>query len=196
MVKLRSHGEFIALRTISRQNKRKNYIYLEREQLMLLSDNREVTVKDGNNFAVFRRTDNGCLLYVTLYWLGESSNRKLVGLKEIFLLPYNRFRDFLFNNDDEESILSLEHDVFPRLVFKETKMLRRAVADKKYRKKLSRFLASAFQWPGATEIQLYDDMVPNSFLFKELRGNTVGITGGVMLHGQDDPTTAYYSVHT
>ena len=68
-------------------------------------------------------------------------------------------------------------------------------------RKLMKFLRTRFQWPDTDEIVLYGDFEPYSFLFREYRRGKGGdleaaMCGGVILHGQEDMKTAYYSTHT
>ena len=41
-----------------------------------------------------------------------------------------------------------------------------------------------------------NDFVPYSFFFREYQGGRVCLCGGLILHGQDDMSKAYYGIHT
>lgn len=64
------------------------------------------------------------------------------------------------------------------------------------RRKLVRFLRDQFRWPYSERVEFYDDFMPYSFIFKEIRGGEPVMTGGLILHGQEDLEHAYYSMHT
>lgn len=53
-----------------------------------------------------------------------------------------------------------------------------------------------FDWPDSNEIYLYNDFVPYSFFFREFRNDRAVMCGGLILHGQEDMSRAYYGLHT
>lgn len=81
-------------------------------------------------------------------------------------------------------------------MFKSRKNLHAALANGVIRRKLIRFLRDQFRWAYAEKIEIYDDFMPYSFFFRETRGGETGLSGGIILHGQEDMKTAYYSIHT
>lgn len=83
-----------------------------------------------------------------------------------------------------------------QIVFKSRKNLHAALANGIIRRKLIRFLRDQFRWAYAEKIEIYDDFMPYSFFFRETRGGETGLSGGIILHGQEDMKTAYYSMHT
>ena len=62
--------------------------------------------------------------------------------------------------------------------------------------KLVHFLRDEFRWSRSDRIEFYDDFVPHSFVFKEFRDGQPTMTGGLILHNQDDMQKASYSIHT
>ena len=48
----------------------------------------------------------------------------------------------------------------------------------------------------ADEIHLFNDFVPYSFFFREYRNGQPVVCGGLILHGQEDMSKAYYGIHT
>lgn len=53
-----------------------------------------------------------------------------------------------------------------------------------------------FNWPDADEIHLFNDFVLYSFFFREYRNGRLVVCGGLILHGQEDMSKAYYGIHT
>lgn len=203
LVKLRCEKAFLILRTVSGQDEgRRRDLYLPRRALCQLEQEDKVTVNDGADFVVFLRYKSSDTVMLTVYRLRENFDDTVSGYKQQFMLRYSQLRDYLTacpetGEAGEWQTLSLQESAWlPKLVFSGSRNLHQVVNHRLYRKKLSHYLKRGFHWPGATEIRLYDDFVPYSFLFKELRGDDCGITGGLILHGQDDPETAYYSIHT
>ena len=202
LVKLRGDREYITFRTVAHgDGGRRSTFYASRNELLRLERESEVILRDCSYFAVLRHDFKSSEVTVSLYWLSEHSDQVMIGRKQQFRLPYIRLRDFLEgctekNVMKEERMLSLPEKRGPKIVFEDTGNLRKAVSDKRIRRKLAKFLRSAFGWSGATEIRLYDDFVPYSFYFRELRGDAVGINGGVIYHDCGDPRKAYYSIHT
>ena len=202
LVKLRGDSEYITFRTVSHgDGGRRRTFYAARDELLRLEWDSEVIVRDGSDFAVLRHDSNSSEVSVSLYWLNEHSNQVLIGRKQQLSLPYINLLDYLKgcteNNVTREArMLFIPKPHRPRLVFENIGNLHKAISNKRIRKKLSKFLRGEFNWSGATEVHLYDDFVPYSFYFRELRGNAVGIEGGVIYHCNGDPRKAYYSIHT
>lgn len=202
LVKLRGDSEFITLRTVARgDGGRRSTFYASRSKLLRLEQDSEVILRDGSDFAVLRHDPNSSEVTVNLYWLSENGNQALIGRKQQLKLHYSNLLDYLKsctenNVTSKAQMLSVLKQSRPRLVFEDSENLHKAVSNKRIRKKLSKFLRGEFNWSGATEVHLYDDFVPYSFYFRELRGNAIGIEGGVIYHCNGDPRKAYYSIHT
>ena len=202
LVKLRGDREWILLRTVTRENRwSRHTFYISRNQLLRLEQECEVVANDSSDFVVVRRNTDEDTMTIVLYLLNEFSNGTVKGQKQRFVLPYLKVMDFVLtctekDVDRECSFLSLPENHMPHIVFDSRKNLRAAVSNPVIRRKLSRFLRDAFQWQRSTEILLFDDFVPYSFCFREMRGSVPGIEGGVILHDQKDLTKAHYSIHT
>ncbi|MBR4158013.1 MAG: hypothetical protein IKR07_03770 [Oscillospiraceae bacterium] len=201
LLKLCGNSDYLMLRPVTRENagKRKNF-FAAKSELLRLDKEHEITLNDGADHVIFRRSPAEDAVRIIFYWLNEHSDGTLTGRKEETEVRYSALRAFLERCTDRKtkecSILSLPDERWPRIVFYSQRNLKKVVASKMLRRKLSKFLRCAFQWPRATEIRLYDDFLPGSFLFHEHVGDKIGIEGGVVLHGYEQPKTAYYSIHT
>ena len=71
-----------------------------------------------------------------------------------------------------------------------------AITKKAIRRKLVRSLRDEFHWPQSEQIEFYDDFLPYSFTFKEYRGGKAVMTGGLILHNQENISKSHYSIHT
>ena len=201
LLKLCGNSDYLMLRPVSRENagKRKNF-FAARSLLLRLENESEVILNDGTDLAIFRRSAIEDAVRIIFYWLSERNDGTLVGHKESCTVRYSGLQTFLLgcrNRDTREcNLLSFPTERWPRIIFEDTRNLKKVVASRMLRRKLAKFLRKAFHWPGATEIRLYDDFLPYSFLFSEQRGDKVGIEGGVVLHNPDDPKYAHYEIHT
>ena len=84
----------------------------------------------------------------------------------------------------------------PQLIFKSSKNLHAALTDSTIRRKLVRSLRDEFHWPQSERIEFYDNFLPYSFTFKEIMNGKSAMTGGLILHNQDDIQKSHYSIHT
>lgn len=202
LVKLRGDSEFIRLRTVTRAGKQiRRTVYIKRSQILRLEQECEVVENDSSSFVILRHSAGSDTLTVILYLLQEYSDGFVKGIRQRMVLPYRKVMDFVSSCTEKDvsrdcTFLSLSERNTPQIVFESRKHLKDVVSNRLLRRKLSKFLRDEFHWYHATEIRLYDDFVPYSFIFRELRGDVPGITGGVILHGQEDLTKAYYSIHT
>lgn len=201
LVKLCVDAEYCSFRTVSRDDQGKRQVFYGlRDQFLALQQKSEVVMKDGSNFAVFRADRNRNTLTIMFYWLSTNIEGYVTGKTQQVILPYDRTLNFVKDCAERKSeecrILSLPNVRSPRIVFDSKEKLKKVVNNRIIRSKLSKFLRNAFQWNSATEIRLYDDFVPYSFFFQEMCGDTVGLEGGVILHGVDEPKAAYYAIHT
>lgn len=193
--------ECISLRTVSRFRKSPHYFYILRSRLEKLEHESQVIVHDIYSFAVLRRDAATGNIEIEFTWL-SGSEQTVSGYKETVILPYDRIMAFLNkstpeNRPAEWKILSADNSGRrPQLVFNSRKNLHDAIADSTIRHKLARSLRDEFHWPQAEKIELHDDFLPYSFVFQEIKNGMPGISGGLVLHLQDDMQKAYYSVHT
>ena len=201
LLKLCGNSDYLMLRPVTRENagKRKNF-FAAKSDLLRLDVEHEIILNDGTDLAIFRRSGIEDAVRIIFYWLSEHGDGSLTGWKEETEVRYSALRAFLNRctdrNTREDGILSLFSERWPRIVFYSQRNLKKVAASKLLRRKLAKFLRNEFQWPRATEIRLYDDYLPGSFLFTEHVGDKIGIEGGVVLHGYENPKTAYYSIHT
>jgi hypothetical protein len=201
LLKLCGNSDYLMLRPVTRENagKRKNF-FAAKIELLRLDNEHEITLNDGADHTIFQRSPAEDAVRIIFYWLTEHSDGTPTGRKEETEIRYSELRAFLERCTDRNtrtcSILSLPDDRWPRIVFYSQRNLKEVTASKMLRRKLSKFLRNAFHWPRATEIRLYDDFLPGSFLFTEYVGDKIGTEGGVVLHGYDKPKTSYYSLHT
>jgi hypothetical protein len=156
---------------------------------------------DLNSFAVLRRDTYAGNIEIELTWL-SGDGHAVSGYQETVILPYGQLAAYLDKSTSEDSpvvwkTLSIDNShKQPQLVFKSSKNLHAALADNIVRHKLVRFLRDKFCWPQSERIEFYDDFLPYSFTFKEYRGGKSVMTGGLILHNQDDRKKARYSIHT
>lgn len=195
LVKVSGCDKYINIRTVTRRSS--HSMAIGRWDLLHLQSRQELIVRDGDSFAVLWKMAETDVLRITFSWLAACGDR-LRGEKQRIELPYQVVMAYVKaepGGQELRFLSSMENDSPPRLVFR-GKRLREVAGNKLARRKLSRFLREHFRWPGATEIVLYDDLVPYSFFFQEMCGESKGICGGVILHGQDDMRTAMYAIHT
>ena len=124
------------------------------------------------------------------------------GVEQTIHLRWSAFRAFLETCRQPDGLkdfkaISLDVSRRPRLVFDGNQAnLRAAIGNAQVRHKLGKALMTNFDWPDADEIHLYNDFTPYSFFFREFRGEKSCLCGGLILHGQEDMSKAYYGIHT
>ena len=191
----------IALRTVSRSRKSPHRFYILRSRLKELEHIPYMIAHDIESFAVLRRDTYAETIEIELTWL-SGDGYAVSGYKETIILPYDQMVAYLDKSTSEDSPVvwkTLSINNFhkqPQLIFKSSKNLRVALADGTIRRKLVRSLRDEFHWPQSERIEFYDDSLPYSFVFKEYRGGKAVMTGGLILHNQDDRKKAHYSIHT
>lgn len=195
--------EYIGLRTVSRSRRSPHRFYIPRhslEEVGYTSDN--VIVHDIRSFAVLRRTVTGDV-EIEFTWLGDARGNNVSGYQETVTLPYDGLMEGLresVRRGEPISWRALAIDntpKCPRLVFNHSRRNLRAVLENGIvRRKLVRALRDHFQWQASERIEFYDDFLPYSFGFREIRNGEPGIVGGLILHGREDMKNAYYSIHT
>lgn len=133
-------------------------------------------------------------------WL-HGDGYSLIGWEETVTLPYEEFVAFVHNSmvesgPKEWKTLSIDNSVRqPKLIFNSRRNLNAAIQNSIIRHKLIRFLRDEFCWPNAERIELCDDFMPYSFLFREIKNGKTALSGGLILHHQDDIQKSYYSTH-
>ena len=194
-------ADCISLRTVSRSKKSPHHFYILRSKLEELEHTSGIIVHDIESFAVLRRDTYVGTIEIELTWLsGDGTN--VSGYKETIILPYEQMRAFLNKSTVEDKpavwkTLSIDSSrKRPQIIFKSSKNLHAALIDNTIRRKLIRSLRDDFRWPRSERIEFFDDFVPYSFVFKEIMNGKSAMTGGLILHNQDDMQKARYSIHT
>ncbi len=199
LCKAKSDGDFIRLRAISREHRYPGEFWLHRDRLwdFVRSDRGEYVERDGYNYICLRRVKDE--IFVTLTYVNVYANNTISGRQEEFRIHRPGFESFVCVSNIPGATLkalSLNPPARPKIVFERTENLHRVASNPIYRRKLAKFLRDAFLWR-CDRIELSNDWDPYSFFFTELFADgKTGICGGVILHGQDDPAKAYYSIHT
>lgn len=194
-------ADSICLRTVSRSRKSPHRFYIPRSRLEALGQTSGIIVHDISSFAVLYRNVYDGTVEIEITWLSGDTHA-LSGCQETVILPYDQMRAFLNKSTVEDNpvvwkTLSIDGSHRrPQLVFKSAKNLHAAITDNAIRRKLVRSLRDEFRCPRSERIEFYDDFVPYSFVFKEIKNGQSAITGGLILHNQDDMQKAHYSIHT
>jgi len=191
----------ISLRTVRRSRKSPHRFYIPHSRLEALEHTPYMIAHDLNSFAVLRRDIYAGNIEIELTWL-SGDGHAVSGYQETVILPYGQLAAYLDKSTSEDSpvvwkTLSINNShKQPQLVFKSSKNLHASLADNIVRHKLVRSLRDEFRWPQSERIEFYDDFLPYSFTFKEYQGGKSVMTGGLILHNQDDRKKARYSIHT
>lgn len=187
----------VSLRTVSRSRKSPHRFYIPCQELEGLETGSTILVQDIYSFAKLRRDAYAGTVEAAFTWL-EGKGNGVSGYQETITLPYGRMMECLHESKPFVwKTLSIDNSAKQaQIVFKSRKNLHAALANGIIRRKLIRFLRDQFSWAYAEKIEIYDDFVPYSFFFRETMGGEIGISGGIILHGQKDMKTAYYSMHT
>lgn len=187
----------VSLRTVSRSRKSPHRFYISCQELERLETGSTILVQDIHSFAKLRRDAYARTVEVAFTWL-EGNGNSVSGYQEAITLPYGKMMECLRQSKPFVwKTLSIDSSAKQaQIVFKSRKNLHAALANGIIRRKLIRFLREQFRWAYAEKIEIYDDFMPYSFFFRETRGGEAGISGGIILHGQENMKTAYYSMHT
>ena len=201
LVKAYAEEYGIDIRTVSRSRKSPHRFYILRDALADLEHNPKIIVRDIRSFAVLCRNICAGTLEIEFNWL-NGNGYNLMGWEETVVLPYEEFAAFVHNSTVESGpkewkTLSIDNSVRqPKLIFNSLENLHKALQNGTVRHKLVRFLRDGFQWPDAERIELCDDFMPYSFLFREIKNGKTALSGGLILHLQDNIQKSYYSIHT
>ena len=187
----------VSLRTVSRSRKSPHRFYIPCQELEGLEAGSTALVQDIHSFAMLRRYAHAGTVEVAFTWL-EGNGNGVSGYQEAITLPYGEMMECLRQSKlFVWKTLSIDSSAKQsQIVFKSRKNLHAALANGAIRRKLIRFLRDQFRWAYAEKIEIYDDFMPYSFFFRETRGGETGLSGGIILHGQEDMKNAYYSMHT
>lgn len=201
LVKAYAEEYGIDFRTVSRSKKSPHRFYVLRDTLADLEHKPKIIVRDIRSFAVLYRNVRAGTLEIEFNWL-NGNGYNLIGWEETVTLPYEEFAAFVHNSTVESGpkewkTLSVDKsERQPQIIFNSHKNLHKALQNGTVRHKLVRFLRDGFQWPDAERIELCDDFMPYSFLFREIKNGKTALSGGLILHLQDNIQKSYYSIHT
>lgn len=201
MVKVSATENCLVFRTVTRERKSPRSFYVLRSDLERLEQHGSITVNDIHCFAELQRDMDHNLVRIRFSWLRQVGANRLEGHTEMVRLPYDELMNFAGRsrqNPDaaQWKVLSVEDAPMPRMVFQATENLHAALSNQTVRRKLVRFLRDNFKWGWSEEVRFYNDSLPYSFFFREVRNGQQGICGGLILHRQEDMDKAYYSIHT
>lgn len=197
MVKITILEEYLQFRTVSRERKSPHTFLIPKSECFTLEEGEQRIFRDISSFAVVRRERNTETMTIQFHWL-SSCNDQLSGYRETVVLPYYEaiWSMTLCKPGTEHRFLSIVEHPKTKYTFYARETLHAIVARKAVRKKFSRFLRDNFRWNDAEEICFYSDFVPYSFFFRCTQRCSMELTGGVILHGQENMKTAAYSLHT
>ena len=199
LVKMDCNENGCDIRTVSCEAGVSKRFYILQKEAAEAERNGSWIVQDGSSFAricVLEDRVNGKRVEIHFFWASPAENDCYNGRKERISLPYGIFQKAFAGEERHIKVLSLKEKHFPKLVFRSGKNLKEVAKHPRLRRKLGNFLSKHFQWENAVQIEIYDDFLPYSFGFCECREHGYGITGGIILHGQEDLRTAEYGMHT
>ena len=201
LIKATAGENCISFRTITRNRKSPQRFLILRDELAKLETQASVISHDIWSFAVLRRDATEDTLEIQFTWLTGSENH-LHGWDEIVTLPYSQLMAFvadsaLENGPKKWKALSIDTSKRrPKFVFNSQKTLHAILHNGVIRHKLFRFLRDNFIWPRSEQIRFFSNFVPYSFVFQEVCNGQPVMTGGLTIHGQENMSKAYYSIHT
>ena len=201
MVKASRIADGFEFRTYSREKGLSEGFYVFRSTFEDLEQRGYAAQISSGPYAEFQRNDFDGTVKIRFVRLNRSGNR-LSGEEETVVLSYGDLMAFVrisAQADGPTAWRGLDVSLRrarPRLVFRCHERLRECLDSKAVRRKLVKFLRNNFNWPYSERFEFYTDFVPYSFCFQEFCDGKNVMCGGVILHGQEDMATAYYSIHT
>ena len=201
LVKAYAEEYGIDIRTVSRSRKSPHRFYILRDALADLEHKPKIIVRDIRSFAVLCRNVCDGTLEIEFNWL-NGNGYNLMGWEETVVIPYEEFAAFVHDSTVESGpsewkTLSIDNSVRrPKLIFNSRRNLNAAIQNGIIRHKLVHFLRDGFCWPDAERIELHDDFIPYSFTFRQIKNGKTALSGGLILHLQDNIQKSYYSIHT
>ena len=197
MVKITVSEDCLSFRTISREWKSPHRFIMTKSECRKLQEGEQIILRDISSFAVLRRERNTDHITIQFHWL-ENCDDLLSGYRETVILP---FYDAIWATEchkpgTELRFLSIIEHPQTKYTFYAKETLHAILEQRLLRKKFVRFLRDNFRWNDATEICFYSDFVPYSFFFRCTQRCNLELTGGVILHGQENMKTAKYALHT
>ena len=204
-IMLHAHADenTIQFRTVSARMKSRQRFYITYSKLDRLQRDGSIITNDIHSFVQIRLDRRRDRITFEFTWLTGRGFDRVEGVEQTIHLRWSAFRAFLETcrqPDGPKDFKAISLDVSrhrPQLVFDGNRAnLKAAIGDPLVRRKLGKALMTNFNWPDADEIHLYNDFTPYSFFFREFRGGQALMCGGLILHGQEDMSKAYYGIHT
>lgn len=200
LVKAYAEEYGIDIRTVSRSRKSLHRFYILRDALADLEHKKRIIVRDIRSFAVLFLNSYDSTLEIEFNWL-NGNGYNLMGWEETVVLPYEEFAAFVHNSTmggpSEWKTLSMDKsERQPKIIFNSRRNLNAAIQNSIIRHKLVHFLRDGFRWSDTEQIELCDDFMSYSFLFREIKNGKTALSGGLILHCQDDIKKSYYGIHT
>lgn len=195
MIKLNKNKESFSVKTVSRTFRSPHTFYILKKDLEHLGQQGRVIIRDIRSFAELRLIEKSDqkIVEITFTWLNDAGDNRLTGQSESVSLLYSCFNE---KSNAEQRILSITAQPKPKIEFQSTQNLHQVTEVPLLRSKLARFLNIHFCWTDYQRIVLFDDFEPYSFMFNGYTEHGRGICGAVILHGQENMTTAHYEIHT
>ena len=203
MLRARAHENTISIQTYTPRMKSPQWFYLTYSEFDRLQRNGRIIANDIHSFAQLRLDERHDRITFDFTWLTGSNFGRVEGVEQTVNLRWSQFQAFLRDcrlPDGPTEFKAISLDISkhrPRLVFAGNRAnLKAAIGNPQIRHKLGKALMANFNWPGTDELHLTNDFVPYSFFFREYRNGRAGLCGGLILHGQEDMSKAYYGIHT
>lgn len=199
MISISERENVVSLRTYSRDHQCSNNFFLLKKEIQQLMSERTIIVKDICSFAELRcREDVNCNknINIQFWWLHSLADGRYEGYEEVICLPQEVLFQALHKTGYKRKLLSISQTVSAKIEFRSRKNLKDIISRPRIRHKFTKFLEQKLNWENYERFVLYDDFLPYSFLFDGYTPYGPGISGGIILHGQNNLNTAYYSIHT
>ena len=203
LFRARAWENTISIQTYTPRMKSPQRFYITYDELDRLQREGSIITNDIRSFVQIRLDEQRDRIRFEFTWLTGHSFDRVEGSEQTVHLRWSPFREFLETcrqPDGPREFKAISLDVRrgrPRLVFDGNRAnLRAAIGNPRVRRKLGKALMSNFCWPDADEVHLTNDFVPYSFFFLEYRNGSPCLCGGLILHGQEDMSKAYYGIHT
>lgn len=199
MISIKAYENSVYLKTYSRDFRcSKNFCLLKKDVQKLISEE-AIIVKDVCSFAelhCWKDVNHNRNVNIRFLWLENIRNGKYEGYDETICLPQEILYKALLESEYEHKLLSRTQAIPSKIEFHSRQNLKDIISQPIIRHKFVKFLEKNLNWKNYERFDLYDDFLPYSFMFDGYTSYGAGLSGGIILHGQDNLNTAYYSIHT
>lgn len=198
-ISIRACENGIYLRTFSRALPYLKNFYILRKDMQRLISEKTLIVKDVYSFAELRCQENvnhNRTVNIRFLWMKNSIDGKVTGYDETICLPEDVLQQALLKPEYERDLLSISQTSSIKIEFQSRKNLKKVISQPKIRRKFIKTLSKKLNWKNYERMVLFDDFLPYSFVFDGYTPCGPGLSGGIILHGQEDLNTAYYNIHT